>query len=42
MQAFDAIVAYNTQEAYEYFKKALSIFPNDPVASYYTKMFVKG
>jgi len=41
MQAFNAIIAYNLQEAYEYFKKAVSIFPDDPVASYYTKMFGK-
>ena len=41
MLAFNAIIAYNLQEAYEYFKKAVSIFPDDPVASYYTKMFGK-
>ena len=41
MLAFNAIVAYNLQEAYEYFKKAVSVFPDDPVASYYTKMFGK-
>ncbi|MGP1439529.1 MAG: adenylate/guanylate cyclase domain-containing protein [Treponema sp.] len=41
IEAFNAIVNYNPQRSYEYFNKALSIFPDDPVASYYTKLFKK-
>jgi len=41
VQAFNAIINYNPQISYEYFTKALSVFPNDPVASYYTKLFRK-
>ena len=41
VQAFNAIASYNPQSSYEYFKKALSIFPGDPVAGYYTKLFQK-
>lgn len=41
MQAFNAIVANDLKTSYEYFKKSLSIFPDDPVATYYTKLFEK-
>jgi adenylate/guanylate cyclase catalytic domain protein len=41
VEAFNAIASYNPQSSYEYFKKALSIFPDDPVANYYTKLFGK-
>ena len=41
IEAFNAIANYNPQSSYEYFSKAFSIFPDDPVASYYTKLFGK-
>ncbi|MGP1437839.1 MAG: adenylate/guanylate cyclase domain-containing protein [Treponema sp.] len=41
VEAFNAIKNYNLQSSYEYFTKALSIFPNDPVANYYKKLFRK-
>ena len=41
IEAFNAIANYSPQSSYEYFSKAFSIFPDDPVASYYTKLFGK-
>lgn len=41
IKAFNAIIAKDPQSSYKYFSMALSIFPNDPVASYYTKLFSK-
>lgn len=38
--AFKAIASYNVEEAYGYFNKAFSSFPDDPVSKSYIKLFL--